>query len=270
MKRRAFTLVELLVVIGIIALLISVLLPALNSARKQADRVKCLSALRQIGNAYFMYAQDNQGYWPMAIHQWNQGGTRDKRWIHFIARYVNNKQDINWDGTAPNAHGQIKDTNNVLWGCPSWDRVGWVAGASTINSDYHNGYSMNIYTFAPKPVTVVAGQANWVYRTISGSAAQTSGWYYKQSQWAKPAERCLLYDSVHVNTSVSTLWPWWTGTAFPQVPDALVFTPDFNRHGKKPRGNGPNEKTISMLFCDGHADLVNAKEAQTAIRFVRN
>jgi prepilin-type N-terminal cleavage/methylation domain-containing protein len=62
--RAAFTLVELLVVIGIIAVLISILLPALNRARAAGQSSVCLSNLRQVGVAFRMYANDHNDWFP--------------------------------------------------------------------------------------------------------------------------------------------------------------------------------------------------------------
>jgi len=59
-----FTLVELLVVIGIIALLISALLPALSAARRSASNVSCQARLREIGHGILLYAQSNEQYLP--------------------------------------------------------------------------------------------------------------------------------------------------------------------------------------------------------------
>lgn len=76
-RQQAFTLVELLVVIGVIALLISVLMPALNSARSSAKLVQCQSNFKQVYNALVVYANQNKGMLPIASDpaNWENQGT---------------------------------------------------------------------------------------------------------------------------------------------------------------------------------------------------
>ena len=98
-RRRGFTLVELLVVIGIIALLISILLPALNKARQQANLVKCAANLRSIGQAVQMYVVANKGTLPVGYSdKYGPGGTPGSgytNWGLLLLNTLNPKVGVN-------------------------------------------------------------------------------------------------------------------------------------------------------------------------------
>ncbi|HSI35449.1 MAG TPA: prepilin-type N-terminal cleavage/methylation domain-containing protein [Tepidisphaeraceae bacterium] len=108
-RRPAFTLVELLVVIGIIALLISILLPSLSKAREQGNRVKCLSNMRQLGLAMQLYTGDNKG----AVPRPSTATGQFEDWI-----YWQSARDPN-EGRLVKYQGDGGTFNPELYRCPS-------------------------------------------------------------------------------------------------------------------------------------------------------
>jgi prepilin-type N-terminal cleavage/methylation domain-containing protein/prepilin-type processing-associated H-X9-DG protein len=321
---RAFTLVELLVVIGIIAILISVLLPVLGAARRAAEKTTCLASLRQIGDAYKMYANDNKGAWPVAAHYFSgppmpgvSTDYRDKRWHDFVGKYLIGNQkvtdkasgqtytsnEVNFNGTVnfittnsgqyashgefgtqadPVWIGTLRDRKSVLWGCPSWTRIS--ASGAGYESGANNGYAMNMFPLAPNDAYDGIG-TDWgtahskgaAIRNHSTAGGKHLGNYFKMTAWTRSAERALIFDAVHNGGYFASKgWNTAVGAPYDVLSPSIVLpkTPisnypiDWNRHTKsKPGSVRASEVSMNMLFCDGHASSVSAREAYKAIRF---
>src|SRR6266446_3203198 len=136
MRKRAFTLVELLVVIAIITILLAILLPVLGRAREQARRVQCGSNLRQITQAWLMYADNNGGYLPAAAAKI---ATYNHDWLIWFKPLTQEKLDRS--ALAPYVGRPL---NRTLFRCPSDD---WQSHAdldgNTDFGPYYFSYSMN-------------------------------------------------------------------------------------------------------------------------------
>jgi len=108
-RDRIFTLIELLVVIAIIAILAALLLPALSTARQKANRMSCMSNIKQASTAVMMYAQESDEYYPLIYGYYTVPGYPSTwgvvSWRLVVSPYINN--DEIWicpamtPGTAP-------------------------------------------------------------------------------------------------------------------------------------------------------------------------
>lgn len=138
LRERGFTLVELLVVIGIIALLLSLLLPALSRARDKARALSCASNMRNIGFAIHSYAEDNQGFLPRAYSPWRDD--RRPAWLLLAGPYLAP------DGPWRRAWSDVEFGEQLLkefeqFQCPSHPLIDEIPG----------GFVINAFKFETKP-----------------------------------------------------------------------------------------------------------------------
>jgi prepilin-type processing-associated H-X9-DG protein/prepilin-type N-terminal cleavage/methylation domain-containing protein len=152
-RRTGFTLVELLVVIGIIAILIGLLMPALSRAREQSRVARCLSNLRQIGQAMNMYSAENKGFIVPGSIQWMDGGSLrggrgEENWATMLVslKYLTavSQLEANGGGSPPgeDAMQSIESYGDSVFRCPSGanvrGNVGPPSGTATSKTDPAN------------------------------------------------------------------------------------------------------------------------------------
>lgn len=178
-RRSAFTLIELLVVISIIALLISILLPALSNAREAARNMSCLSQMRQFGIASLAYINDQDGFLPFGLYdesiENNFSGfatPSNPAWYVKLASYL--KVPVRSGSHYALGSGPNKVGEPIIYTCPSDSQY-------TFPHDRPVSYAPHLYVanFAPlRDEVIKQGRIDEVRRPSSKAFILEGGGLY--------------------------------------------------------------------------------------------
>ncbi len=237
-RRKGFTLVELLVVIGIIALLVSILLPALGRARENGYRVQCMSNMRQLGLAFVMYANDNKGKLPPANAS-RGNGPKWYDWIYWQKRPLPGRR-INDSAVARYLGAPV---NEAVLRCPSdnWAEHPLNGNNPTTTGPYFYSYVVN------KEIMPIAGSPP---RSLTLSRVKNS------------SEKVMIGEEDE-RTINDGGWDVIIGTTGRPPNDKLSIRHD--RQRILPDDNNNWQRNVdrrgNVTFLDGHADYIPRSQA---------